>query len=113
MTNSPPLSPSLLPHTVTQVVEDQSIWRTADSLHWRYWESEYVIYHPLSGDTHLLGEAAGHILLTLQQTPQNTASLSESLASMMGVETSPEFMMDINNLLTDLHKLALIEHRSQ
>lgn len=93
--------------------ETHSGWRTADSLHWRCWESEYVVYHPLSGDTHLLGEAAGHILLALQQTPQDTASLSKSLASVMGIKISPEFMMDINNLLTDLHKLALIERGSQ
>lgn len=95
----------------TPVIGAHSEWYIADLLHWRCWENKYVVYHSLSGDTHLLGDAAGQILLTLQQTPQDAASLSESLASMMGVKTSPEFTMDINNILTDLHKLALIEHR--
>ncbi len=95
----------------TPLLDANSIWRIADSLHWHSWGDEYIVYHPLSGDTHLLGKAAVHLLLALQQTTTDTLSLSKSLASMMGVRTSSEFMLEMNKILADLNKLALIERR--
>lgn len=87
------------------------MWRIADSLLMRSWDDEFIVYHTLSGDTHLLGKAAAHILLALQHVTKDTLSLSISLASMMGVRTSSEFMLEMNSILTDLNKLALIERR--
>lgn len=95
----------------TPMLDAQSMWRIADSLHLQSLGEEHVVYHALSGDTHLLGKAATHILLALQQTTTDTLSLSNSLATMMGVKTSSEFMMQMNQILNDLNKLALIERR--
>ncbi|PIV91075.1 MAG: hypothetical protein COZ77_05645 [Gallionellales bacterium CG_4_8_14_3_um_filter_54_18] len=95
----------------TPLLDANSMWRIADSLHLRSWGDEYVVYHPLSGDTHLLGKAAAHLLLALQQATTDTLSLSKSLASMLAVRTSSEFMLEMNKILADLNKLALIERK--
>jgi len=95
----------------TPMLDAHSKWRIADSLHLRAWNDEFVVYHGLSGDTHLLGLAAGHILLALQQKVSDAIALSESLATMMGVRTNSEFMLEMNKILTDLNALALIERR--
>ena len=95
----------------TPVLDAQSMWHTADSIHLHSWKNEFIVYHPLSGDTHLIGKAAAHILLALQQSTTDTQSLSQSLADMMGVTTSTEFMSQMNQILTDLHSLALVERR--
>lgn len=100
------LSGSFMP-----LLEAHRLWRIADALHVRCWGEEYVVYHALSGDTHLIGKAAAHILMALQQQTTDTQSLSRSLAAMMGVRTSTEFMLEMNRILADLSKLSLIEHR--
>lgn len=75
------------------------------------WDDEYVVYHQLSGDTHLLGKAAAHILLTLQQASTDTQSLRQSLASVMNVNTGSELALEMNHILADLYKLQLIDCR--
>lgn len=112
MNNSHTVSQTLmLSGSFSPMLEAHSVWRIAEALHFRSWDDEYVVYHALSGDTHLLGKAAAHILMALQQAASDTQSLSNSLASMMGVRTSAEFRLEMNRILTDLNKLALIEHR--
>lgn len=80
------------------------------ALHFRSWGGEFVIYNGLSGDTHLLGPAAAHILSKLQQTPKTSNALALSLAPAMQVEMNEEFVSEIDQLLSQLVKLALIEH---
>ncbi|WP_158590476.1 HPr-rel-A system PqqD family peptide chaperone [Noviherbaspirillum cavernae] len=70
---------------------------------------EFVAYHPLSGDTHLLGAAAGHILVALQQSPSDTAALAERLASLWQTELHHELALETEGILADLESLALIE----
>ncbi len=86
-------------------------WRAcaADTLLLRSWGDEFVAYHSLSGDTHLLDPVAGHILLALQQTASDTLTLCESLAPLLGIETDDEFMSQIEKILADLNTLTLIE----
>lgn len=100
------LSDSFMP-----MFEAHRLWRIADALHFHCWGEEYVVYHALSGNTHLIGKAAADILIALQQHTADTQSLSRSLAAMMGVRTSAEFMLEMNRILADLSKLSLIEHR--
>lgn len=93
------------------MLEANRLWRIADALHFHSWSDEYVVYHELSGDTHLIGKAAAHILMALQHDTADTQTLSRSLAAMMGVRTSADFMLEMNRILADLDKLSLIEHR--
>ena len=88
-------------------------WRVLSdlALHIRSWDDEFVVYNSLSGDTHLLGSVAAHILLKLQQAPSDAIVLAESLAPQLqaGIEMDNELVDQITRLLEDLHTLALVE----
>lgn len=82
-----------------------------DALHFHSWGGDFVVYNSLSGNTHLLGLVAAHILLKLQETPANSGVLASSLALLMQAEMDDEFLSQTEQLLAGLDKLALIEHR--
>jgi PqqD family protein of HPr-rel-A system len=75
------------------------------------WDDELVFYNIFSGDTHLLGSAATQLLLELRQSPSNTQSLTEALASKLQAEkvTYEEFSFQIDHFLDELNTLGLIE----
>ncbi|WP_188568932.1 HPr-rel-A system PqqD family peptide chaperone [Undibacterium terreum] len=75
----------------------------------RNWGDEYVVYNPLSGDSHLLGLAGGQILLKLQQAPLDSKALMEQLATDWQFDSEQDAIAQIDALLTDLGALALIE----
>lgn len=87
------------------------MWRVipGDALRIRFWDNEFVVYNRLSGDTHLLGSTAAHVLLKLQEAPANSVNLAAYLAPAMQAEMDNEFVSQIEQLLADLGKLALIE----
>jgi PqqD family protein of HPr-rel-A system len=75
----------------------------------RSWDDDVVAYNAVSGDTHLLGAAAGHILAQLKRAPFDEAALIQSLCETLDVELCPELTLHVRSILADLHKLALIE----
>jgi PqqD family protein of HPr-rel-A system len=75
----------------------------------RSWDDEFVVYNSLSGDTHLLGAAAGQILTALQRSPSDETSLTESLCETLDAEPTPQISLQIRAILADLRKLALID----
>lgn len=85
------------------------MWKTTGPLFFRSWNEEFIVYHNLSGDTHLLGPAAAHILLQLQKAPSDTLRLCETCAQQMNLRTDDEFCLEINKILANLHSLLLIE----
>ncbi|MGZ3252918.1 MAG: HPr-rel-A system PqqD family peptide chaperone [Burkholderiaceae bacterium] len=86
-------------------------WRVIsnEALHFRTWDDEVVVYNSQSGDTHLLGSAAAQILLNLQTTPSDSASLAEELAPHFEVAPSADLPLQIDQLLAELNVLGLIE----
>jgi len=86
-------------------------WRlmSDQALHFRYWDDEYVVYDSHSGDTHLLGTVAVQVLFKLQQTPSIATELSASIAPLLHINMDDELVMQIDSILADLDKLALIE----
>ena len=56
-------------------------WRLqpGQTLQHRQWDGECVLYNDLSGDTHLLGEAAVEILLALRRGPATRDALAAML----------------------------------
>jgi PqqD family protein of HPr-rel-A system len=91
--------------------QSKMTWRAIpdQSVRVRSWDDDSVVYNIISGDTHLLGAAAGHILTQLQRAPFDEAALVESLCETLQVELCPELPLHIRSILADLHKLALIE----
>lgn len=79
------------------------------ALKFRCWDDEFVIYNSLSGDTHLMSWVAAQILLKLLQAPSNTSTLIESLSHELPTETDDALAFQIESILADLDKLALIE----
>ena len=73
---------------------------------------ELVAYNHLSGDTHLLAPAAGHIVLSLLQAPADTHSLVKSLASLWQLDSHQELTLHTERILAELEQLALIERTS-
>lgn len=53
--------------------------RLGQTLQYREWDEEYVLYNDLSGDTHLLGEAAIEVLLALNHGPASRLALAAML----------------------------------
>lgn len=87
------------------------MWRVipGQELHYREWEDEFVLYNNLSGDTHLLGFGAIHILLTLKQSDADDNALIESMCECLDADRDEEIESQVNSLLRDLGVLALIE----
>lgn len=81
------------------------MWRTiADgTLHFRHWDDEVVVYNSLSGDTHLLDEAAARLLLKLQPMPADV----EGLAAALAIPDVPASRVE--EILLQLDALALVE----
>lgn len=91
--------------------ESRMMWRviSAHALHFRSWDDEFVVYNSLSGDTHLLGAAAAHVLSELQRTPAEAVTLAGSLAPVLQTSFDEELVLETERLLAELDRLALIE----
>lgn len=78
------------------------IWRLASGqrLMHRCHDGECVLFNDLSGDTHLLGEAAIGLLQTLRDAPQRAGELAGA---------DPEARAELDEVLADLAALYLVE----
>ncbi|MFZ6691551.1 HPr-rel-A system PqqD family peptide chaperone [Undibacterium sp. SXout20W] len=70
---------------------------------------EYVVYEPISGSTHLLGEVAGQILLFLEYSPANVRRITAALFTQWEQAPSSEVERSIENVLEELRAMHLIE----
>jgi PqqD family protein of HPr-rel-A system len=79
----------------------------------RDWDDEVVIYHPESGDTHLLNPAAVEMLQVLEQGPAGTKALSEHIATRFNVPLDEKLRDQVEEALSGLGKVGLVEKISQ
>lgn len=85
-------------------------WRLirGQSLAYRSWDDETVLYNDLSGATHLLGPAALCVLEALRPGPAATAALASRLHAEFDIDD--EALEDeVAALLGELSRLSLIE----
>ena len=75
-----------------------------------HWDDEFVAFNKLSGDTHLLSAFAGQILLKLQQTSFDAASLAHLFAPSLKINSEQDLELQIKDILDELYLLTLIEH---
>lgn len=75
----------------------------------RRWDDDYLVYHPGSGDTHLLD--AGHYLLLAQVDPEpaSAAEIAGRLAVQLELPEDGDFTGQVETLLSDLYGLGLVE----
>jgi PqqD family protein of HPr-rel-A system len=86
------------------------MWRVVpgQSLAFREWDGEAVLYNDLSGNTHLLDGGAIEVLLALRPAPLDAAALAVRLAERFGAGAD-ELLPDIEAMLSDLAGLDLVE----
>lgn len=73
---------------------------------------EFVIYNDLTGATHLLGEAAVHLIQVLRCGPAASADLCAALAAALECERDDDLARDTEALLAQLADFFLIERVS-
>lgn len=90
----------------------QSItWKVVEAadLRWRFWDDQFVVYSPASGDTHLLNPVAGEILRCLEQAPANLPELVRRVASRLKLDANKQLLEQIGSFLGELENFGLIE----
>lgn len=82
--------------------------RPGQTLQYRQWDGECVLYNDLSGDTHLLGDGAIELLLALRRGPATRAALAAVLQAEFDID--PAALDDeTETLLQDLKHLYLVD----
>lgn len=85
-------------------------WRVPSNsvFHWREWDSEFVVYHENSGDTHRLSAVGARALQHLAAQPMTAVALVNRLSDELGLG-GPEFTATVDDLLARFRDLGLIE----
>jgi PqqD family protein of HPr-rel-A system len=86
-------------------------WQIIDdgALQFRCWDEEFVVYNAFSGDTHILAAPAAELLLMLQGASLETQSLARLLAEKWQCELSPDFLDEVETMLSDMQALSLVK----
>jgi len=86
------------------------MWRVVpgQSLAFREWDGEAVLYNDLSGGTHLLDGGAVEVLQALRPAPANAVALATALAGRFDC-AADELPAVIEDMLAGLAGLDLVE----
>lgn len=86
------------------------MWRVVpgQSLAFREWDQEAVLYNDLSGNTHLIDGLGIDLLLALRDSPADAATLSARLAGQVDADAG-ELSAAIEDMLAGLAALDLVE----
>lgn len=87
------------------------IWRTCANrpLPVRYWDGDYVVYNPLSGNTHVLDVLVGEVLKTIIAGSTGERALRAHMASFLEVPDDERVRENLDAILSALDGLGLIE----
>jgi PqqD family protein of HPr-rel-A system len=78
-------------------------------LHWRCWQGDYIVFNPLSGNTHLLDIVAGKLLLAILAGQMATDELTEQVSTFLEVEADTKLLAHVVSILEKLDELGLVE----
>lgn len=89
----------------------ERVWQAlaGQLLHARAWDDEAVVYNDLTGDTHLLGAPALHLLATIGAARASDAELAAALQAGFDFEPGQDLLAERDALLAQLAHLHLIE----
>lgn len=82
-------------------------------LQWQVWDDEFVVYNTGSGDTHMLDTLAAEVLQSLEKKTADLSELAGRVAASIEIEPDSKFSDYLEQLLSDLHKLGLIQRVQQ
>ena len=80
-----------------------------EGLHWRRWQGDYIVFNPLSGNTHLLDIVAGNLLIAILAGQMATDELTEKISTFLEVEADAKVSAHVVSILEKLDELGLIE----
>lgn len=91
--------------------DTEIVWQTTAHapLPIRYWGGDYVVYNPLSGDTHILDIATGELLKAVANERLPTGDLCRRLAEFLEVPNDVNMAQTVDRILKHLDELGLIE----
>ena len=86
-------------------------WRVAGNqpLRWRCWAGDYVVFNPLSGQTHFLDVFAGQMLKLIMSGTPSIFELRSEAARFLEVEQDDRLARTVDELLRRLDAVGLIE----
>jgi len=86
-------------------------WRTPPSVvfHWKRLEDQYVVYNSGSGHTHVLDPVAALLVQQLTERCCDTAELVQRIAALLNLEATEEFSSELQQTLSELDELGMIE----
>jgi PqqD family protein of HPr-rel-A system len=86
-------------------------WQAAGGgpLRWRCWAGEYVVFNPLSGQTHHLDVLAGRMLELIVSATPSADELRVEASSFLEVEQDDQLIRLVDELLRRLEGAGLIE----
>ena len=91
--------------------DTDEIWRPAiaDRLPMRCWDGDYVVYNPLSGNTHVLDIVTGEVLKSVMAGTIRTSELRKRVADFLEVPNDDRIADHVDRILRALDRQALIE----
>ena len=97
------MSPSATPQ--------QAFWFTHSSfpLEIRYFDDDCLVFHSGAGDTFVMDAFAGFLLSLLSPEVQNSTQLAASVARGLGLNLDQTLQDQVDERLSDLYGLGLIE----
>ena len=75
----------------------------------RYWGGDYIVYNPLSGDTHVLDIVAGEALRAIIAGTTASSAICQRIASLLEVPSDKRVAAQVEAILVRLDELGLIE----
>ena len=81
--------------------------RAQNGLIWRRWGDEYVVYNPLSGDSHLLDFVSAQGLLHLAEHEISAEELVGELSSALGIDADDDLVRYVGRITTEFAELGL------
>ncbi len=87
------------------------MWRlTAETaLPMRDWEGDFVVYNPLSGDTHIFDIATGETLKAVTAGMADDGQIRAHIAAFLDVPDDARLADHVGGILAHLDELGLIE----
>ena len=86
-------------------------WRIAggERLQRRYWDGDYVVFNPLSGQTHLLDIVTGKVLMLIMSGSSSATEFRSEISTFLEVDDDNRLSKSISDILSRLEEAGLIE----
>ena len=91
--------------------KNKNLWCIAENqrIQWRDWDGTYVVFSPLSGETHLLDVSSGRVLTRVINQPLSIEEIQMDLSNFLQVDSDEELLGAVVQILRELEDAGLIE----